>query len=63
MQIIIRDARERPIAIRENGTMIDRLYNHNKTQLIATYNKTTKATYLSNGRLVGRGDLLLTQIR
>lgn len=61
--IIIRDARQRPVATIVEGNSSNLLYNSTKTKLIAMFNKSTNATYTATGRLIGHGNLLMTQIR
>lgn len=63
MRNAIRGATQSPIAYVDEDQSTKRLFDRTGSILIATYNKVTKMTYLANGRLVGKGDLLTACIR
>ena len=60
MRVPIRDARQQPIGYIDNG---NRLFDKTGGKLLATYNEATNSTYTAGGRLVGKGNLLMTQIK
>ena len=59
MKQIIRDGRSRPIA-----QIVDniKIFDATGSRLLATYNAATNTTYKADGRLLGKGNLLLTVV-
>jgi hypothetical protein len=63
MNQIIRDSQFRPIGqIRSNGNQTQ-LFSGNGTKPLAVFNKSNNATYTTGGKLLGKGNLLDTQIK
>lgn len=60
MRVPIRGNRSQPIAYIDNG---NRLFDSTGSKLLATYNEAANSTYDAKGRLVGKGNLLMTQIK
>ena len=63
MRLAIRDATQKPMAYTDEDQTTKRLFDRTGSVLIAYYNKVSNMTYTANGRLVGRGDLLMSCIR
>lgn len=64
MRTTIRDNRNRPlghVSTSNNGN--SRLYDKNGANLVAFYSKGANSTYSANGRLIGKGNVLQTQIK
>ena len=63
MRTPIRDSTSKPIAYIDTNGKNSRLFNNTGGKLVATYNSGTNSTYTSNGKLVGKGNLLQSQIK
>lgn len=63
MNNFIKDGNFRNIAqVRTSGTGNQSLTSGNGSKQLATFNKSNNATYDAKGRLIGKGNLLLTQV-
>jgi hypothetical protein len=63
MKIPIRDNQQRPICYVDDSGNVVRLYDKYGSKLLGNYNKSSNETYSVNGRLIGRGNQLLTLIQ
>jgi hypothetical protein len=63
MRTPIRDVRQKPMGFIDSSGNTSRLFDKTGSNQLAVFNKSTNSTYDNKGRLIGKGNLLLTKLK